>query len=309
MKGDSFPSRYFDYSNLEYLSDFLGIKQTISGKILHSSSSAGFPQNILDKVPIPQTLADSLQFISTSDCENFEPQFNQSLEIIIQNFSSLSVDELSKLSTSHLLKIFSSESLEIESEDKLLELLISMIKENKQKIILLKTVHFEFVSSELLEKLFENISNDEIDLELFGSLKNRLIENYSDREKLANRWGNKTDVISSKEKTDILQIINSYFGEKKEPLEQIKRLIKENKTLKIESDELKYLNVKGKIFRYQNDANGIFQNLKQQKDTFLFNCSSCGDPSHKPENLSIHDNSTRFLSKDTPNSWVFVNFD
>jgi hypothetical protein len=61
-----------------------------------------------------------------------------------------------------------------------------MINEDRNRMILLKTVHYEFASSYLLKRFFENIHNDEIDFELFESLKKRLFADYSDKERLAN---------------------------------------------------------------------------------------------------------------------------
>jgi hypothetical protein len=51
----------------------------------------------------------------------------------------------------------------------------------------LKSVNLELVSSHLLKRFFENISNDEIDFELFDSVKKILSTDYSDQEQLSKR--------------------------------------------------------------------------------------------------------------------------
>jgi hypothetical protein len=61
--------------------------------------------------------------------------------------------------------------LKIEKEDHLFQIISKLIKEDKDRILLLKTIHFEFDSSHLLTSFFENISIDEIDFEVFESLK------------------------------------------------------------------------------------------------------------------------------------------
>jgi hypothetical protein len=142
---------------------------------------------ISSKIPFPQTIEESLQFISKSYCEFFKKQFVQSLSLIIQHFNSLTFKDFDKLTNSQLLKIFSSESLQIENEDYLLDLIMNMINKDKNRMILLQTIRFEFVSSHLLKSLFNYIFNDEIDFELFESLKKRLFTDYSDQEMLSTR--------------------------------------------------------------------------------------------------------------------------
>jgi hypothetical protein len=136
MKGYSFRYEHFNFTDLKVLVDFFEITP--------------FIQVICPKVPFPQTLEESIQFISLSYSEFLEAQFQQSLSIIIQNLSLISFDDLDKLPNSHLLKIFSTESLSIESEDYLFQLIIDLIEKDKSRILLLKTVHLEFVSSYLL---------------------------------------------------------------------------------------------------------------------------------------------------------------
>jgi hypothetical protein len=149
MDGYSFNFKNTDLGNLKSLIDCFGI--------------ASLYKIICSKIPLPETLEDSLQFISQPCSELLETHVHQSLSIIIQNFNAISFDDLNKLSNSHLLQIFSSESLQIENEDYLLQLIIRMIEANKNRLLLLKAVHLEFVSTQLLKRLFENISNDEID--------------------------------------------------------------------------------------------------------------------------------------------------
>jgi hypothetical protein len=218
MKGYSFHFENFDFPKLKQLIEYFGINS-----LFRLTSS---------KITFPQTLDESLQFISQSFCEYLEEQYHQSLSIIVQNISKLSFEDLSKLSNSHLFKIFSSESLEIENEDYLFKIIAKMIQRDKNRMILLKTVHLEFVSSHLVKKFFDNIPNDEIDYETFESLKRRLFSDYSDQDQLSKRWKTKPKILSQTETNEIFDILNSYFEDGNKPNEQIKLLIDQIKQLK-----------------------------------------------------------------------------
>jgi hypothetical protein len=264
-------------------------------------------QAISSKIPFPQTLGESLQFISQSYSEFLGAHFNQSMLIIIQNFNLISFDDLNRFSNSHLLKIFSSESLQIENEDYLFQLIIQMIEEDKNRIILLKTVHLEFVSSDLLKKFFENIQNDEIDFELFESLKKRLFSDYSNQRQIENRWKTKPKILSQQEIPELFDILYSYFGEEKNPIDQVKLLINQIEQLKRENEKFKNLSLKIRTISHQNNVNGILQDLKRaEPHSFSFNCSSIY-PSYQPSNLLIYD-SSRFLSQNQPNQWLSIKF-
>jgi hypothetical protein len=87
MKGYSFCFENIDFSKLKQLIDYFGINSLF--------------QAISSNISLPQTLEESLQFISQSFCEYLEKQYHQSLSIIIQNISKLSFENQNKLSNSH----------------------------------------------------------------------------------------------------------------------------------------------------------------------------------------------------------------
>jgi hypothetical protein len=136
MKQYSFSFNDIHFSNLKSLIESFNINSLY--------------QFISSEYPFPQTVEKSLQFLSRSYSELLKEQFDQSLSVIIQNFDLISFDDLNKLSNSHLLKIFSSENFQIENEDSLFQLIMKMIEENKNRMILLQTLHFEFASSEFI---------------------------------------------------------------------------------------------------------------------------------------------------------------
>jgi hypothetical protein len=127
-------------------------------------------------------------------------------------------------------------------------MVVKLIKEDKNRILLLQKVHLEFVSSHLLKSFFENVSNDEIDFGLFESLKKRIFFDCSDQSRLEKRWRRKPKVLSQHEIAEIFEMLNSYFEEMNNPIEHIKLLIEQNKQLKAEIEELKNPFLKAKQF-------------------------------------------------------------
>jgi hypothetical protein len=228
MKGFSFSFDSFDYSSLEKLSDCFGITSLL--------------QIINSQVPFPQTLQESIDFISQPYCGFLEDHFNHSLKVIIQNFTLISFDELSKLKNSHLIKIFSSDFLQIESEDYLFQIITKMIEKDKNRMLLLRSVKLDYVSNNLLKEFIDNISNDEIDFEFFEALKKRLFADYSDQQTLSKRWITKPKVLSSSGIAELFGVFNSYFGKEQHPLLGTDLLIEQIKQLKQENEDLKLKN-------------------------------------------------------------------
>jgi hypothetical protein len=295
MKGYSFCFERSNYFNLKDLTDCFGIPSLV--------------EFISPKVPFPKTIEESLHFISNSYSECFESQFHQSLSIIVQNFSLLSYDDLNKLSNSNLLKIISSDDLQIESEDYLFRLIAQMIEEDKNRFILMNYVHLEFVSSPILKNFFQNVVNHEIDFDFLESIKKKVFEDYSDQEKLSKIWKNKFKILSRQEIDDIFDILNSYFKEETNPIELVKILIEQNKRQKNEIEELKNSQCKGKLISYQNEVNGILQDLKKtERNSISLQCSGFANSKYGPENVFNESKDNWFCSRDQSNSWLTVHF-
>jgi hypothetical protein len=180
-------------------------------------------------------------------------------------------------------------------------MVVKLIKEDKNGILLLQKVHLEFVSSHLLKSFFENVSNYEIDFELFESFKKRIFLDYSDQSRLEKRWRTKPKVLSQHEISESFEILNSNFDEMNNPVDHIKLLIEQNKQLKAEIEELKNPFLKGKAISYQNNVNEILQDLtKAESNSISFSSSSVKSNTQKPENFLKYDNSC-FVSQDQSN--------
>jgi hypothetical protein len=294
MEGYSFYSENIDFSDFNRLNDCFGTSSLF--------------QSISPKVPFPQTLVESLQFIFQLYSEFLEAHYSQSLSLIIQNFNLISFDDFKRLPNSYLLKIFSSESLQIEDEDYLFEMVVQLINEDKNRFVLLQNVHIEFVSSHLLKSFFENISNDEIDFELFESFKKRIFLDYSDQSRFEKRWRTKPKVLSQHEISEIFEILNSNFDEMNNPIDHIKLLIEQNKQLRAEIEELTNPFLQVKAISHQNNVNGILQDLtKAKSNPVSFSSLSVNSNTQKPENFLKYDNSC-FVSQDQSNQWLSVKF-
>jgi hypothetical protein len=178
---------------------------------------------------------------------------------------------------------------------------MNMIEKDKSRMILLQTVHFEFVSSDLMKRFFENIHNDEIDFELFESLKKRLFADYSDEEKLSKRWKTMPKYLNEIETNRLFNAFESYFGENKNPIKQIQILVEESQKFKIDNKRLQTMilqlekencTLKGKTIGYQNNYKGILQDLRNSEpNSISISCSSVNH-NHQAENILIRDNSS-----------------
>lgn len=189
-----------------------------------------------------------------------------------------------------------------------------MIELDKNRTILLQTIHFEFVSSHLLKQFFDNIPNDEIDFELFESLKKRLFTDYSDQEKLSKRWKSKPKLLSQTKTSELLGILSSYFNQKWNPIEATKLLIKQNQKLKqvVESlqDRICQLEKEklslGKKISYHNGHSGIIQDFKKtQPHSVSLKYSSIDEG--QPDSL-FHYDDYYWFSKNLSNSWIYIKF-
>jgi hypothetical protein len=155
--------------------------------LLHFTHFFGifFPLSFIsDKISIPETLSQSIQYLSMKGCQSLENHFNQSLNIIFEHFHELSFHDISSIPLEHLEIIFSSDRLILEEEDQLFSIIINFAKLDSNKNVLFKFVHFEYVSSPLMISFFQDFHFGQFDFDLFEKLKQRLFCNvapsYSD---------------------------------------------------------------------------------------------------------------------------------
>jgi hypothetical protein len=119
-----------------------------------------------------------------------------------------------------------------------------------------------------MKRFSQHIHSNEIDIELFESFKKRLFSDYSDQGRLQTRWKSKPAVLSQTETTELFELLKSYSKEENNQIQQIKQMKDDNNNfqnrifqLENQITELKNAILKPKIVSYQNDHNGIIQEL------------------------------------------------
>jgi hypothetical protein len=100
-------------------------------------------------------------------------QFN--VLFAIQNIENISFENLNRLPNSILEKIFSSPDLHVLNEDILFDLIIQLIITDSNWKCLSKTIYFAYVSQKMLDSFFEIFLAQDIDEDLFKSLKSWIL--------------------------------------------------------------------------------------------------------------------------------------
>jgi hypothetical protein len=154
FKGSSFCFDKFDFEDVLQLINCFGLNSLC--------------QFIHEKIPFPENLVQALDFLSHSYSLNFEQQFNHSIQILIKNFDSLTIDNFTSLPNFILNKIFLSPKLIVEDEDYLFIFITKLTENNTQRKELMKAIKFEFVSKDLLKSFFENFSINKFLLNFFN---------------------------------------------------------------------------------------------------------------------------------------------
>lgn len=232
-------------------------------------------QFILQTLPLPQSLSESIQFLTHPYSQLLPQQTNHSFSILVQNIENLSLDDLDSLTNSQLFQLFTSPKLKIENEDFLFQMTTKLIERNSSRKFLLNSIQFEFVSANLLKQYFENIYLDDIDFDLFESLKKRLfceiIVSHSDP--ILDRYKSKPKIVSSGELQELYQIFNSFFEEEGNPVHQAKLLIQQIQMLKEEN--LNFKNPFRKEIQIDLvDNKGIISYLRHQNsNSIITKCS------------------------------------
>lgn len=180
--------------------------------------------------PLPTTLEEALNFLSKSYCVQFPDLCEHSIEIAVSQISQITFEQFQVIQNHALLKIFSSPNIKLLNEDSLFYLLLNLIDEDESKKILLPTIHYPFVSSNLMIQLFTKIFYDDLNPSFFESLKQRLISDISkpNSDIPFNRWNETPKFLSRNEIEQIIIILEKYSQTNERVLEQIYALINEN---------------------------------------------------------------------------------
>jgi hypothetical protein len=155
------------------------------------------------------------------------------MALLTRHFSEISIDQFLKLSNFILEKLFQSSQFQVENEDVLFNLVADLIGRDSKRKILLKLIYFPSVSTEHIVNFFSNFPADEIDSDLFESIKTRLFCDIFQPNSLPpSRWRSPPAFRSKEEIDKIFQLLQDYFQETSNPVELIKTLLRENEKMK-----------------------------------------------------------------------------
>jgi hypothetical protein len=227
FKGLPFYFENYSFKSLSYLINLFGLSSLF--------------EFLCEAIPLPQNLQESLQFLSQCSCEFLPRFFSQSLNLVIQSIEQIGIEQLLCLSNFVLEQIFKSDQLQIENEDYLFSLVVRLIEKDSNRKILLNSIFFPGVSSSLLISYFKDYPIEDLDSDLFESLKQRLFCDVLLPTSLpsSTRWRKPPKLLSTKEIEDILELLHNHFPQSSNPVEQVEFLIHEKQNSKIEIEEMK----------------------------------------------------------------------
>jgi hypothetical protein len=227
FKGLPFYFENYSFEALSYLIDLFGL-----------SSLSEF---INEHLPRPQNVQEAIDFLSIYSYEFHPKFFDNSFAILIHHFTELNFDQFLKLPNSILEKLFQSAQLQIDNEDILFQLIIQLIERDSNRKVLLKSIFFSGVSSNLLNSFFKNFPVEEVVSGLFESLKARLFCDVLRPRSLPlpSRWRNLSLFHSKEEIENIFKLYQNPFQQSTDSAELIQSLIKENEEMKHQLQEVK----------------------------------------------------------------------
>jgi hypothetical protein len=120
----------------------------------------------------------SLNFIQSNDSILFETKFTDALTNISKKFSTLDDSEIEKIPHPILNQLLDSPTLFVSDEDTFLNKVQNLVKKDKNNFILLSKVKLPFVSCQSVENFFGSLHVNDIDFELFKSIKKCLFVMY-----------------------------------------------------------------------------------------------------------------------------------
>jgi hypothetical protein len=113
--------------------------------------------------------------------------------------------------TNHQLDLISSsEDLQVGSEDQLFKIITQLIELDNNRKVLLKSIKIPFVSVSLFNEFFEDFALEELDLELFDLLKERLNFEQSNTNisSISKRWKTSPKFLPQQEIEELFEISN-----------------------------------------------------------------------------------------------------
>jgi hypothetical protein len=166
--------------------------------------------------------------------------------------------------------LLQSPQLQVDSEDILFDLVVDLIGSDPNRKILLRTIFFPDVSSSRLINYFNTLPVEEMDSDLFESLKIRLLcDVFQPNSVPSSRWRNPPTFRSKEESDKIFNLLQSYFHKTSNPVQLIQSLINEK-----EKAEKTIQEMKNQFQIEKEEMNNQFQNEKEEMKNQLQNVQS-----------------------------------
>jgi hypothetical protein len=185
-----------------------------------------------EEMASPTNFEEALFFLSQSNSILFEEQFAIASNLIAQRFSFITKQQFLQLTTISLESILSSPYLCLPSEDYLFQLIL----EDPRKNQLSKFVIFPACDYQLITQFLQELDLTEIDIGLFGCVKN--LFSFPQERVFKNRWTNLPKVLSLNQLYEIFNILSSFSSENPSYQEQLKQLISNYKEFDIQNHQL-----------------------------------------------------------------------
>jgi hypothetical protein len=160
FKGLPFYFENYSFESVFYLIDLFGLTNLF--------------QFIGESILNPQNIQEAFEFLSNHSNDFYPDIFDNSMAILIHHFSEIKPEQFLKLSNLVLEQLFQSSQLQVEDEDTLFDLVADLIGRDPNRKSLLKTIYFPGVSSSRLTNYFNIFSAEDIDSDLFESIKTHL---------------------------------------------------------------------------------------------------------------------------------------
>jgi hypothetical protein len=181
-------------------------------------------QFICQNLPSPRNIQEAIDFLSNHSCDFYPRIFNESMTVLIDHFSEIRTNQFLKMANFVLEKLFQSTQLQIDSENILFDLVVDLIGRDPNRKILLRTIFFPGVSFSRLISYFNTFTVEEMDYDLFESLKIRLFCDVFQSNSVPSSAMARSSSISSKEEfNEIINLVQSYFHKTSNSVELIKK--------------------------------------------------------------------------------------
>lgn len=183
-------------------------------------------------IKTPQSFEEAIEFLSKSFCSELHDQYEVAISLVQTNYSQISPHQFHQLNNASLYQIFTSAQLKISHEDSLFQIITGLISKDQNRIRLLSTIRYPYVSSHLLIDFFKDFSVKDVDDNLFEAFKERLFSDIAkpNSQILYERFSEIPLFLSRQEINEIFSFLQTYLKSSENPI--TKNMKKNNPTTK-----------------------------------------------------------------------------